>query len=659
MTAPGAAPDEWDHFSLVLGLTHDLLPVVSNPHATISPQSKMKSIGKTPSKYNSRAQVVGIPQWTQHRATLADIDNWRSEPDYGICIQTRAVRALDCDIDNEQLAKDIHDEINRFLSQMLPARKRATSARLLLVFTLPGENAKRTIQTDHGIIEFLATGQQFIAAGTHPSGARYEWVGGLPDEIPELRPDVFEKLWRRLEECFAAAGTTSSTASTSTRAATLAGAAQNDPTAIRLSTDGAVRSTNRDGSLNIVCPFAAEHTSDTDESATTYFPAFTGGFERGHFHCLHAHCAGRSDAEFLAALNINIAESDFEIISDTPIEGTGEKTERFTFSTLEEFSKRASPEWIVKHVIPRATLAVIFGDSGSGKTFFALDIGLAIATGGDWRSHKVKQSRVGYIAAEDATGVGQRVRAYFREREATPGGIPFFPMDAAPDFLKKEDVKGILKAINAVGGLDVIFVDTWAQVTAGANENSGEDMGTALAYCRSLHHATGALIVLIHHSGKDASKGARGWSGLRAAADCQIEVTRDNDDRVATIDKLKGWADGAQFGFKLKPVMLGVDDDGDDITSCVLEHNSQRKKERSRKDTAVETVTLNVLDERSVGGPVKDTDLIEWVVSNMAAPEPGKRDQRSRDVQRAITTLIARNKIQRSEDGLISRKENE
>jgi hypothetical protein len=81
-----------------LDLAAHLLPVVSNPHATISGNSNMAAIGKTPSRYNGNGEVSGIPKWTEFAATPGDIEKWKSEEDYGICLQTRAVRAFDIDI---------------------------------------------------------------------------------------------------------------------------------------------------------------------------------------------------------------------------------------------------------------------------------------------------------------------------------------------------------------------------------------------------------------------------------------------------------------------------------------------------------------------------------------------------------------------------------
>ena len=187
----GATSADWAHFTVMLGLTADLLPVVSNQDAVIDPASTMKALGKTPSRYNGSRRAVGFSKWTQYQATDADITKWMREPDYGICLQTREVRALDIDVDDPEEAAAILAS----LPAGLPRRIRRNSSKFLVAFILEGDYTKRKFATKHGIVEFLANGQQFICCGLHPSGARYEWVGGLPDEFPVLTPEQFEEIW--------------------------------------------------------------------------------------------------------------------------------------------------------------------------------------------------------------------------------------------------------------------------------------------------------------------------------------------------------------------------------------------------------------------------------------------------------------------------------
>ena len=638
----GASTQDWAHFDLILGIGEDLLPVVSNPNATISPDSKLQSLGKTPSRYNRNRQAAGIAKWTSFKATPADIDTWSAEPDLGICVQTRSVRALDVDVTDPEAAAAIQDFILEHLDLPLPIRRRADSSKVLMPITLPGDYAKRTIKTAHGIIEFLAGGQQFIACGTHPGGARYEWVGGLPSDIPQISAKQFESLWASLQETFGVEPST--VGKTSTKAVKLVEAAQNDATAVVLFERDRVKSTQSDGRINIICPFEGDHERESDDSATTYFPANTGGYSMGHFKCLHSPCEGRTDRDFLNAIGVvEDFRADFSVedVSVTVIASGG--TSRYDFVTGHDFSAGRPMGWIVKGVVPQGELGVIYGPPGSGKSFFALDLVMAVARGKDWCGRRVKQMPVGYVAAEGAGG--------FRNRLLASGVTvedPIHVLAAVPNLLTKDQVVDLGNAM-LKAGIKVLVYDTLARGSAGADENSAKDMGIVIANCRHLHDVTGAMVLLIHHSGKDPSKGARGSNAVLGAVDVEIEITRFDDNRTATVSKLKEAEDGSQFGFKLVTITVGMDEDGDMISSCFVRHGevARPQKKESRLGTNEQIVWKLAVEMQGLGGEhPSEEHLITRAVDEMPFdPGGGRRDARRQHIERAIKSLEGRNKI--------------
>lgn len=580
----GATPSDWGHLSAILGLTGDLLPVVSNPQAKISKTSKMAAVGKTPSRYNAAGMVVGFSDWTSHQTTGDEIAQWAKQPDYGICIQTRTVRALDVDVEDLELSIKISVAFFHALGFTLPARARGNSGKRLMVFALPGEYYKRKFKVEGGIVEFLATGQQFIAVGTHTSGTRYEWPDGLPSEIPEITPEQFEAAWSAIVKQFGIEEATE--ASAPSKGTKLLELHQTDPVSQKLFDLGMVHGSTREGRLDIVCPFESGHSTASSESSTSYYPPNTGGYVQGHFHCLHASCEGRTDQDFEEAIGITSAD-DFEDISDQPIPNTLVNIEikgdllRFRAFTAKEFANSTPPSWIIRNVLPHADLAVMYGASGSGKSFMALDMAGAIAQGLDWQGNRVKKGRVVYIAAEGAGGCKLRLRAYCQANNLELDDLDIVFIPSAPNFMDKRDVSDIIATLETLGDILVVIVDTWAQVTAGGNENSGEDMGKALAHCKRINVATGALVLLVHHSGKDASAGARGWSGLRAATDTEMEVLRVDDERVLAITKQKDGKDNGddtEWGFKLRVIPIGMDEEGDVVESCFVEFGSATRK---------------------------------------------------------------------------------
>lgn len=367
-------------------------------------------------------------------------------------------------------------------------------------------------------------------------------------------------------------------------------------------------------------------------------------------------------------------ERDFDTLGFEPAMGGGAKADsgvgegvRFQPIPAHEFAVAAKLRWIIKGVLPHAELGVLYGESGSGKSFIALDLAAAIALGNDWRGHKVKQGKVVYVAAEGANGFRNRLRAYSHQHQLDLESLPLHIIHAAPNLLDKTDALDVAKAILSIGRPDLVIVDTLAQTMPGGNENGGEDMGRALAHCKGIHRATGALVLLVHHSGKDSSKGARGWSGLRAAADVELEVVRSDQERMLSVTKQKDGDDGAEFGFKLVQVTVDIDEDGDDVTSCIVEHCEAKagmRARRAKKEKPLGEIEQKFLafageEEELDGGRIDEMAVVDKVAADMDPPEEGKRDTRKQRAIRAGDTVVGRKLMYREGGFLFFQKEGE
>lgn len=324
---------------------------------------------------------------------------------------------------------------------------------------------------------------------------------------------------------------------------------------------------------------------------------------------------------------------------------------RFGPVPMYELAKRPPGEWLVKGVLPASQLYCIYGASGSGKTFVALDMAFSIAMGIPWRGCRSKRGKVVIIAAEGGANLGKRGEAYARHHNIDLRDVDMHVITAAPNFLEEMDVAEVIAEVKALGDVRAVFVDTVAQVSPGANENTSEDMGRVLASMRLMNEATGALIVAVHHAGKDPTKGARGWSGFRAAMDGQMEVTRSDDgSRELRLDKMKDGEDGLRWGFKLEIIDVGVDADGDTITSCVaVEAELAAPKDDASDRKAIvrfgnmERHVLEVIEMNHASSPsVALGVLMDECVAALSPPEAGKRDIRRQSVQRAIQSLAKR-----------------
>ena len=242
---------------------------------------------------------------------------------------------------------------------------------------------------------------------------------------------------------------------------------------------------------------------------------------------------------------------------------------RRNYFTATEVAQRPPMKWLIHGVLPLATVGCNFGPSGSGKSFVVMAMAHSLVLGADfWDNHVPCASRTLYVGLEGSAGLGRRVKAH-QQHHGVDHGDRLMVVEGSLDLLSKDDLKAFSKEVKALGKFGTIWIDTAAQATAGANENSGEDMGRMLAHCKLLARFTGAMVILVDHTGKDESRGARGWSGKKGAMDVQFEVVQLQRGRVLRIDKQKDGDDSTEWPFELKVVPLGVDDDGRPVTSCV------------------------------------------------------------------------------------------
>jgi hypothetical protein len=250
---------------------------------------------------------------------------------------------------------------------------------------------------------------------------------------------------------------------------------------------------------------------------------------------------------------------------------------------------------VVKGVLGLGTLVSIVGASGSGKTFALVELMLCVASGSPWRAHAVLAGLVicveleGYIAAQNRLWAGvnhMKLRAGIPLR-LTPGPLNL----CAPDDVA--NLIAFIRAAEAEHGMKcvLIAVDTLARAMPGADENAAEGMGAAIGGLDQLRLAIGATVVVVHHFGKDESRGARGHSSLKAALDTEIEITKTGSIHVATITKQRDLPTGGRYAFALDVVEVGRDADGDPVTTCVVrpaeEPSTERKAPTGKNQAAL------------------------------------------------------------------------
>jgi hypothetical protein len=228
-------------------------------------------------------------------------------------------------------------------------------------------------------------------------------------------------------------------------------------------------------------------------------------------------------------------------------------------------------EWLIQDVLPRRGFSALFGPPGSFKSFVALDIAHSIATGTPWMGKEVSTpGAVLYICGEGHGGVGARIRACRLHHKTEPGAKVFVIRHQLNLRSSKEDIQQLHLAIgNLVQREDIRFelvqVDTLARAFGGGNENDSSDMGAFIASLSKIQRLLDCALQIVHHVGKDITKGLRGHSSLLGALDTELELQRLDaalqDNQYAgsgniIITKQKDGSDGAKYGFRMVKVNL-------------------------------------------------------------------------------------------------------
>jgi hypothetical protein len=202
----------------------------------------------------------------------------------------------------------------------------------------------------------------------------------------------------------------------------------------------------------------------------------------------------------------------------------------------------------------------LYGPPGTFKSFIALHMAAMVASGQTWLGHEVQsEGGVLYVAGEGHGGIGTRIAGLRKQYELTD--IPVGVIRSQVNLRGSEsDFTDLLIAIaeSEIEKPKLIIIDTLARAFGGGNENASEDMGAFIAQCGRLQAATEAALLVVHHSGKDASLGLRGHSSFLGAVDTQIEITRHQEAQSGTLKltKQKDGKDGVEIHFSLDSVNL-------------------------------------------------------------------------------------------------------
>jgi tellurite resistance-related uncharacterized protein len=253
---------------------------------------------------------------------------------------------------------------------------------------------------------------------------------------------------------------------------------------------------------------------------------------------------------------------DFNAASaDLRSQGYGGKSEehekpRFKLYTINEYRQRPKPRWKVKGILLDETLAALVGDFGTYKSFVALDMALAIASGTPWCGHDTAQAPCAYVVGEGGGLIVERIDAWLKHHGIAD--VPDFYLLPEPvQMLDAKEGDALLDALSErgiVGGL--VVLDTLARTFGGGNENAQEDMNRYVAAADRIKTETGATVLILHHNNKSGEY--RGSTVLPGALDTMLATEKTADGVLIQCEKQK---DRAPFGpIRLKKVSVALDD---------------------------------------------------------------------------------------------------
>lgn len=605
-----------NQFALLWALGYRRLVPIVPPGAPLSEKSSLYKRLHAKNPVDARGKTPGI-RWgdgtwsgfdfVAHEAAEDDLHRW-SAMGANVGIKTgRGLVLIDADTLNEDHARTILETLRSTMGD-LPVRIGRYPKAGYLVRTDDdfqyariefGERDDRGRLKDR--VEILSEGRQFVAHGIHPdTGKPYRWPKGVPalTDVPFVPAAALAAFLAALRPLLPSASEIRvEGAAGDVDQDTLRG----DPALVRRAVEtmpntsdafptreswvaygyairAAMGPDNEAEAFDLFRDWSARWADgeNDDDVVAAEWRRMKPPYRRGAswlFELAEAAGGGFSRAEmWFDATAASLAGDTPLFPENLPNAFSADAGAGFSFTPFDEAADTAlttAARPLIKGVLDCGAMSILYGESNAGKTFVAMDVAFHIASGRPWAGKRVFGAPVLYVAAEGGAGARKRAAAL----KARYGGCDGFHfLLRSVNLLRADaDLRPLLGAVAALEArlgvrFGLIVIDTLSRAMAGGDENASTDMGAMVRHLDVLRRATGAHLMAVHHSGKDRAKGARGHSLLRAATDTEIEVA----DREIMVTKQRDLDGSFARHFDLDVVTLGVDADGDPVTSCTV-----------------------------------------------------------------------------------------
>ena len=285
--------------------------------------------------------------------------------------------------------------------------------------------------------------------------------------------------------------------------------------------------------------------------------------------------------------------------------------------------------WLIQDVLPALSFSALWGAPGSFKSFLALDIAEAIATGRTWMGKEVKKpGAVLYICGEGFGGVGARIKA-IKIHHQTEDGAPIYVVRHQLNLRSSaEDFNALMLAVVHLveqTGMEftLAIVDTLARAFGGGNENDTADMMAFVVSMGKIQEFLNCALMVLHHSGKDVAKGMRGSSSLLGAVDTELELLRFEGQLKGclSISKQKDGVQDERFGFEMveveiKPLVSSLAVQASDEAVKLMSKNKGKNNSGKGKNQSIEMMSLETIVKAK--GIIKFQDGFQRMVVNLS-----------------------------------------
>jgi hypothetical protein len=238
---------------------------------------------------------------------------------------------------------------------------------------------------------------------------------------------------------------------------------------------------------------------------------------------------------------------------------------RFVPVAIDDVAISPDPIWLIDGLLPARGLAFIVGPPKSGKSFLTSDMLCSVARGALYVGRQTQQGSVVYLTGEGVKGFERRLIAMRQHLEIEGQGVPFFMVDRVPDLGSEAtdlpqfiaDLAAFI-ALHCPEGVKAIALDTLARCMGAADESSARDMGRFIERCAAIERHFKCLVVVVHHVGKDATRGGRGSNAQNGAADVTMLVEKFETYSKVRIEEMKDGREGQEWTFRLVPYDLSA-----------------------------------------------------------------------------------------------------